>query len=118
MSAKSVIAAVTGFLAHHVGDLSAIHSALSELVSVAPIDSQDKDRINSVLETVQTSANNINDFLNNNHVVSDAGEVTIKESDIEHAVAAVLPNLLAKAVADYLAAHPATAPSTEGNANG
>jgi len=80
MSAKSVIAAVTGFLAHHITDLNTVHAALSELVSVSPIDSQDKDRINSALETIQNSANNINDFLQNNKITG--GDVVVKESDI------------------------------------
>jgi hypothetical protein len=106
MSAKSVVAAVTGFLAHHIGDLSAIHSALSELVAVAPVDSQDKERINSVLETIENSARNINDFLSGNKLV-EGGSVTVKQSD------------LVKAVADYLAsdAGKAAIRSAEGNGN-
>jgi hypothetical protein len=110
MSAKSVVTAVTGFLSHHVGDLSAIHVALSELVSVAPIDSQDKDRINSVLSTIENSAKNVEAFLSGNKLTG--GDVVVKESD------------LVKAVADYLTSDAgqavllAAVKSTEGNANG
>jgi hypothetical protein len=106
MSAKSVVTAVTGFLSHHIGDLGAVHSALSELVSVAPIDSQDKDRINSTLETIDNSARNIEKFLSGNKLTS-GGDVVVKESD------------LVKAVADYLAsdAGKEAIRNAEGNGN-
>lgn len=109
MSAKSVVATVVGFLSKHVGDLSAIHSAVAELVSIAPIDPQDKDRINSALETVQNSIQNITAFLEGNTVTE--GTVTVKESDIVEALANFLASDAGKAaLADAVK-------SPEGNAD-
>lgn len=110
MSAKSVVTAVTGFLSHHVGDLGAIHVALSELVSVAPIDTQDKERINSVLATIENSAKNVEAFLSGNKI-TDGGNVTVKQSDL---VKAVADYLTSKAGQDVLLA---AVKSAEGNGN-
>ena len=109
MSAKSIIATVTGFLAHHVTDLSVVHSALSELVSVSPIDSQDKERINSALGTIETSAKNINDFLQGTKVTG--ADVTLKESDIVEALSNYLNSDAGKAALE------AAVKSAEGNGN-
>lgn len=115
MSAKTVIGTVVGFLEHHVGDLNAVATGLSEILGTLPIDSQDKTRIGSVIDTLKTSADNITNWLTNNTVIDSSGEVVVKESDIANAIASVLPNLVAKEVEDYLTAHP---PITGGNANG
>lgn len=118
MSAKSLIATVVGFLTHHVTDLNAIADTLSSVTGALPIDSQDKDRIGSLITTIKNSADNITSFLENTTVTNDAGDVVVKESDIETAVANVLPNLVAKTVEAYLAAHPVTSAdvvSAEGN---
>jgi len=108
MSAKSVIATVTGFLGHHINDLNNVAGILGELVSSVPIDSQDKDRINQAIETVKQSANNINDFLQGTTVTG--ADVTIKESDIVEA----LGNFFASDTGKAALAEA----SKEGNANG
>jgi len=108
-SAKSVVASVAGFLSHHVNDLNAVHSALSELVSIAPLDPQDKTRINDVLSTVSNSAENITNFLNGATVVPDHNEVVVKESDLVHAVADFFNSDAGKEV---------LASATQGNSNG
>jgi hypothetical protein len=77
---KSIIATVTGFLAHHIVDLNNVSDVLGELVGALPIDSQDKDRIAEAIASLRNSANNINDFLNGTNVTG--ADVTIKESDI------------------------------------
>lgn len=107
-SAKSVADTVTGFLGHHITDLNSVASVLEELANVAPIDAQDKARIVSVVDTVRSSANNINDFLNN-HTVESGGEVVVKESDLVAAVA----NFFASD-----AGKEALANAAKGNANG
>jgi 5-enolpyruvylshikimate-3-phosphate synthase len=87
MSAKTLIATVIGFLTHHVADLNNISSVLGEVASALPIDSQDKDRITSLITDIKTSADNVAAFLENSTVINDAGEVTVKESDIVEALA-------------------------------
>jgi hypothetical protein len=121
-SAETVVASVASFLTHHVNDLSAVHAGLSELVSVAPIDAQDKARIASGLDTVQNSITNITDFLDRATVVPDGtsgNEVVVKESDIRAAVEGFLKSAdgeaFVKSVLSGVAIPPA---STEGNANG
>lgn len=106
MSAKTLFATVVGFLTHHVSDLNNLSDALIGISSALPIDSQDKDRIASVIAEIKTSADNIAAFLENSTVTDASGTVTVKESDIENAVAAVLPALIAKAVEEYVTAHP------------
>jgi vacuolar-type H+-ATPase subunit I/STV1 len=107
MSAKSVVTTVSGFLTHHITDLNNVSDILSELVGFVPIDSQDKDRINSAIETVRDSANNVANFLKKNTVTG--GEVVVKQSDIVHAVADYLNSDAGKA------ALVAAAKSAEGN---
>lgn len=85
MSAKNILATVTGFLGHHISDLNNVADVLTELAGVAPIDSQDKSRIAEAIDTVRNSANNINDFLHSTKVTG--GDVTVKESDIVEALA-------------------------------
>jgi hypothetical protein len=85
MSAKSVIAALTGFLGHHVNDLNNLTDVLAEITGTLPIDSQDKERITSVISTIKESADNITNFLNGTTVTGS--DVTIKESDIVEAIA-------------------------------
>jgi hypothetical protein len=116
-SAETVVASVAGFLSHHVNDLTAVHTALSELLNVAPIDAQDKVRISDVLSTIQNSAENITNFLNQANVVPDnsGGDVVVKESDLVAAVAYFFNSDAGKA-ALAAANHPAA--STEGNVNG
>lgn len=82
MSAKTILTTVTGFLSHHIVDLNNVANVLKELTSAVPLDSQDKERINSAIDTIQSSANNINDYLNN----TDIQSVTIRESDIVEAL--------------------------------
>jgi hypothetical protein len=80
MSAKSIIATVTGFLAHHIVDLNNVSDVLGELVGALPIDSQDKERIAEAITALRNSANNIANFLSGTNVTG--ADVTIKESDI------------------------------------
>jgi hypothetical protein len=119
-SAETVVASVASFLSHHVNDLSAVHAGLSELVSVAPIDAQDKARINSGLETVQNSITNITDFLEHATVIPDGtngGEVVVKESDIRNAVEGFLKSTDGQAFVKSVLSGVAPA-SAEGNGNG
>lgn len=110
MSAKSVIGALTGFLAHHIGDLNNVAGILSELTTAVPLDAGDKSRIQEAIDAIQNSANNINDFLQGNTVTG--ADVTIKESDIVNALADFFASDIGKAA--LAAAHS----SAEGNANG
>jgi hypothetical protein len=108
MSAKSLFATFTGFLSHHVNDLVNVAAGLSSVANALPIDPQDKERVNSVIDVLSTSAQNINDFLTHaaDHPPAD---VVIKESD------------LVKAVANYLAStegKKVLADAAKGNANG
>ena len=111
MSAKSVVSAFTGFLGKHIVDLNSIADVLGELTSIVPIDSQDKERINTVIDTVRNSANNINDFLEGNKV--QGGEVTVKESDIVEALA----NFFKSPEGEAAIKNVLTLQSAEGNGN-
>jgi hypothetical protein len=106
MSAKSVVAAVTGFLSHHIGDLNNIADVLGELTNSLPIDSQDKDRVGEVIGGLKSSADNIANFLNGTKLTG--GEVVVKESDIVEALANFFATDAGKAALK----------SAEGNANG
>jgi hypothetical protein len=87
MSAKSVVSALTGFLAKHVGDLTNLVTVMNDILSAVPIDPQDKARIGEAITAVQESANNINDWLQGNTVVDNGnGDVVVKESDIVEAL--------------------------------
>lgn len=110
MSAKSIVSAFTGFLTHHVGDLNNLADALTGIASSLPIDTQQKDTIHSVIGDIKASADNIASFLDGNSVTGDGGEVTVKESDIETALANFFNSDAGKAAL-------AAAVSAEGNAS-
>jgi hypothetical protein len=93
-------------------DLSAIHAAVSELVSVAPIDSQDKDRINSRWKRLRIAQIIFNDFLEGNKLTG--GEVYVKESDIVEGACEFLQTPAGKLQLRM----PLRVQSTEGNGNG
>jgi hypothetical protein len=87
MSASKIVSGValawhslTGFLEKHIDDLKAVGGALADINASLPIDAQDKERIANAIAVVETSANNIANWLAN--APANPGEVTLKESDI------------------------------------
>lgn len=107
-SVVSVVSTITGFLTKHVVDLNNVASVLGELVNISPIDAQDKTRITDVIGQVQSSADNITNWLQSNQVAVTANDVVVKESDLVNAVADYFNSDAGKA-ALAAAAHPTQA---------
>lgn len=101
MSVKTVVGTLLGFLSHHVADLNAVDQALSSILAALPINAQTRETIQNEINTVRDSAVNISNAI---AAFTDAPlqSVVIRESDIEAALAAILPG----AIAAYIAAHP------------
>lgn len=78
-------------LAHIVSGLATI---LKPVIDVAQIDTQDKALIDEALKAMADAASKFEAPVT----------VTIKQSDIDKAVASVLPDMVAKAVADEVTA--------------
>lgn len=113
MSIKSIFGVVTGFLSHHIADLSAVGNALSGIAEALPLNRGDKDAIKAAVARVEQSAENIARAV----AAFESGEtpvteVHISEADIRSAVAAVvaeqLPALVAAEVARATKATKAT----------
>lgn len=112
MSGKNVIAVVTGFLAHHVVDLQAMDAALSGVLHALPVNAETRETIQNAIDRVRDSAINIeNAVAQFGGALSGGGDmpgpVTIKRSDIDAAVADVLPGAIAAYMAEHSAAEPA-----------
>ncbi len=90
---KFTLAKVVSFLGHHVHDLHAVSSVLEGVVSALPINAETRANINASIERVKDSADNISASLANMGIHTDPEPVD--------------PNaIIAKLVADYMAAHP------------
>lgn len=89
MSAKTVVAAFTGFLTHHVADLTAVGTALNSILDAIPVNAQTRDHIKDVISQVENSAVNVTAFLEGTPTLS-GGEVVVKQSDLTAAVTAYL----------------------------
>lgn len=104
MTVKSLWDSFTGFLNHHASDLQTIASSLSTIVGALPIDAQDKTLVNDGITSLNEAATAIQEWLAG--APANVGDVVVKESDIETAVANVLERLGYK-----------QQPSAEGNAS-
>lgn len=120
-----------GFLTHHVSDLKAVASAVGSLLDAVPINAQDRSRIEKTLGKLATSASNIGHGLDDlgsgftDHIRSHDGETAPEGPThddvrrmVEDAALALVPGLVADALAklhkDAPAPAPVIAPGTPG----
>jgi hypothetical protein len=107
MSIKSVAGSFVGFLGHHFKDLAALDTALSGILAALPVNAETRAHIQDAIDTVRDSAVNVENAVSAFIEGFDGQEggglspVTIKESDIEHALSAIMPAALAAYFADH-----------------
>lgn len=92
---------VTGFLARYADEAEAAGNALESIVASLPLNAQDRARLVAQIDTISRAPASIRDFLKG---AKAPAPVQIKASDIEKAVAKVLPGLLEKTVTEAVTA--------------
>lgn len=92
-----VFKTITGFLARYADEAEAAGNALESIVASLPINAQDRARIVAQIDTISSAPASIRDFLKG---AKAPPPVQIKASDIEKAVAKVLPSLIEKTVTE------------------
>lgn len=110
--ANNIVDTVTGFIEHYAGEAKVVASALTSLLDAVRPNSEVTATVKEAIDILETAAGNIANS-------APPVPVTINKQDIEDAVAAVLPDMVAAEVAKQLAAHttasenptPAPAPS-------
>ena len=110
--APSGFAAFTGFLNHHVNDLTAMATVLTGVVAALPINAETRAALTSDIARVNNSAEEIVASLQNMGQLQ-VPEVHISESDIVKALGDDNTRaVLSRIVADYMAAHPGLGTAT------
>ena len=94
--AKNIVDTVTGFIGHYAGEAKVVATALTSLLdAVRPNNAVTAD-VKEAIAVLEKAADNI-------AKAKAPTPVTINKKDVEAAVAAVLPDMVTKAVADALA---------------
>lgn len=94
--AKNIIDTVTGFISHYAGEAKVVANALTSLLDAVRPNSEVTATVKEAIAILETAASNI-------EKAKAPTPVTINKKDVEAAVAAVLPDMVAKAVADAMA---------------
>lgn len=113
MSVKSVLSSVVGFIGHYGTEANGIAAALTNIVNALPMSKIEKAKVTEVIGKLENASENIADRVADLLAAANVDPVPVKieRKDIEEAVKAVLPALVAKAVADALAKLPPAAPA-------
>lgn len=94
--ASNIIDSFTGFVGHYAGEAKIVANALTSLLDAVRPNSAITAEVKDAINALETAADNISK-------AKAPTPVIINKADIEAAVAAVLPDMVAKAVADAMA---------------
>lgn len=87
------------FLGKHSNELRTIGNVLSTAFSLLPMTPDDKEKISGAIQGLHEAADSIEKSVKS---VEKAGDVKIDKAALENAVSAVLPDLVAAAVAEAM----------------
>ena len=94
--AKNIVDTVVSFVGHYADEATVVANALTSLLDAVRPNSEVTATVKEAITILETAAGNI-------AKAKPPTPVTINKKDIEEAVVAVLPDMVAKAVADALA---------------
>lgn len=96
-----IVSAVKGFLSKHSGELATLTGVVREVTNALPIGAQDKAKITTALDGLDTASNNIAKAVD--AISGEAPQVVIKRSDLDAALTDVLPGILPALIASEIA---------------
>lgn len=105
------LSGIAKFLSHYAGELLAITGTVRTITSALPLGRDDKAKIDAALAELEKGASNVA----KSAPAFNENKVTIKRSDVEAAVAKVLPGIVA---AELKRLGIEAAKEGEGNGNG
>lgn len=107
----SFIKKFVGFIGHYGNELAVVTDLLGTVIGSLPLNKSEKDRFTAMLEGLEKSVKNITASLPE---IKKLETATVKKSDVEAAVATVLPKIVeselkkllaSKELSDAIAAH-------------
>lgn len=111
---KNIVDTVVSFVGHYAGEAKVVANALTSLLDAVRPNSEVTATVKEAIDILETAAGNIANS-------APPVPVTINKQDVEDAVAAVLPDMVAAEVTKQLAAHtsasenPTSAPAPSGD---
>lgn len=87
----SKLTGIGKFLGGYAGELRALVSVVSTLLPALPINRQDKAKVDEILDNLKEAADRVEAAAPS----ANPTKVTVKKSDVEAAVAAILPGIVA-----------------------
>lgn len=103
------------FFSKYADEVAGIAGAIQAILPAVPIGSQDKAKVDAIIEQLETAATNVAKAAKNAPTSIDP-KVTVKKSDVEAAVAAYLDKN-PRIIADAVEAEFAKAKAEAGNGN-